>query len=97
MLLKAASQLQAVRDSWNGPDQAMWDALSFNRRLWSIFMGDAQAKDNPQPLDVRNTVTNIGVFVMSQTVQMQINPDPTRLTSLIDINRHLAAGLAGQN
>ena len=95
-LLKAARQLQEVQTNWNGPDKAMQNALLFNRRLWSIFMSAAQANDNPQPLEVRQNITNIGVFVMKQTVEMQINPDPSKLKSLIDINCNLAAGLAGR-
>jgi flagellar biosynthesis activator protein FlaF len=95
-LLKAARQLQDVQANWNGPDKAMQNALLFNRRLWSIFMSAAQANDNPQPLDVRQNITNIGVFVMKQTVEMQINPDPAKLKSLIDINCNIAAGLAGR-
>jgi flagellar biosynthesis activator protein FlaF len=95
-LLKAARQLQEVQANWTGPDKAMQNALLFNRRLWSIFMSAAQANDNPQPLEVRQNITNIGVFVMKQTVEMQINPDPAKLKSLIDINCNLAAGLAGR-
>ncbi len=95
-LLKAERQLQEVQTNWNGPDKAMHNALLFNRRLWSIFMSAAQANDNPQPLEVRQNITNIGVFVMKQTVEMQINPDPSKLKSLIDINCNLAAGLAGR-
>jgi flagellar protein FlaF len=33
---------------------------------------------------------------MKQTVDMQINPDPAKLTALIDINCNLAAGLSGR-
>jgi flagellar protein FlaF len=95
-LLKAARQLQEVQTNWSGPDQTMQNALLFNRRLWSIFMSAAQTNDNPQSVEVRQNITNIGVFVMNQTVEMQINPDPAKLKSLIDINCNIAAGLAGR-
>jgi len=95
-LLKAARQLQEVRTNWTGPGKAMDDALLFNRRLWSIFMSAAQGDDNPQPLEIRQNIANIGVFVMKQTIDMQMNPDPAKLKSLIDINCNLAAGLAGR-
>jgi flagellar biosynthesis activator protein FlaF len=36
------------------------------------------------------------VFVMKQTIDMQINPDPAKLKPLIDINCNLAAGLSGK-
>ena len=95
-LLKAARQLQEVQSNWAGPGKAMESALLFNRRLWSIFMSAAQTDDNPQPIEIRQNIANIGVFVMKQTVDMQLNPDPAKLKSLIDINRNLAAGLSGQ-
>ena len=95
-LLKAARQLQEVQSNWAGPGKAMESALLFNRRLWSIFMSAAQTDENPQPKEVRQNIANIGVFVMKQTVDMQMNPDPAKLKSLIDINRNLAAGLSGQ-
>src|SRR5258706_9702938 len=92
-LLKAARQLQDVQANWAGPDKNMHQALLFNRRLWSIFMSAAETDDNPQPLEIRQNIANIGVFVMKQTLEMQINPDPAKLKSLIDINCNLAAGL----
>lgn len=95
-LLKAARQLQEVQTNWAGPGQALDTALLFNRRLWSIFMSAAQAEENQQPLEVRQNIANIGVFVMKQTVEIQINPDPSKLKSLIDINCNLAAGLSGR-
>ena len=95
-LLKAARQLQEVQTNWVGPDRAMHSALLFNRRLWSIFMSAVETDANPQPLEVRQKIANIGVFVMKQTVDMQLNPDPSKLKALIDINCNLAAGLAGR-
>ena len=95
-LLKAARQLMEVQSNWTGPDKNMHNALLFNRRLWSIFMSAAQADENPQPVEVRQKIANIGVFVMKQTVDMQMNPDPAKLKSLIDINCNLAAGLSGR-
>src|SRR6195952_653909 len=95
-LLKAAKQLQDVQSNWAGPDKNLHHALLFNRRLWSIFMSAVENDENPQPLEVRQNIANIGVFVMKQTVDMQINPDPSKLKSLIDINCNIAAGLAGR-
>ncbi|MBV9461235.1 MAG: transcriptional regulator, partial [Bradyrhizobium sp.] len=35
-------------------------------------------------------------FVMRQTVEIQLEPDPAKLKPLIDINCNIAAGLAGR-
>jgi flagellar biosynthesis activator protein FlaF len=95
-LLKAARQLQELQSNWVGPGKAMDSALLFNRRLWAIFMSAAQTDENPQPKEVRQNIANIGVFVMKQTVDMQMNPDPAKLKPLIEINCNIAAGLAGR-
>ena len=95
-LLKAARQLRDVQDNWSGPDKNLHEALLFNRRLWSIFMSAVANQENPQPADVRQNIASIGVFVMNQTVEIQLNPDPAKLKSLIDINCNLAAGLSGR-
>jgi flagellar protein FlaF len=95
-LLKAARQLQEVQANWNGPDKNMHKALLFNRRLWSIFMSAAEDVNNPNPLDVRQNIANIAIFVMKQTVDMQTAPDPKKLKALIDINCNIAAGLSGR-
>src|SRR6266550_4132557 len=75
-LLKAARQLQDVQTSWDGPDMRMQKALMFNRQLWTIFLSAAESNDNPQSLEVRQKIANIGVFVMNQTIDMQLSPEP---------------------
>jgi flagellar protein FlaF len=95
-LLKAAQHLQEIESNWQGPDKNMHKALLFNRRLWLIFMSAAEANDNPQPLEVRQNILNLAIFVMRQTVDMQLDPDPAKLKSLISINCNIAAGLAGR-
>ena len=95
-MMKAARQLEEVRENWTGPDQRMQTALLFNRQLWSIFMSAAQSDENPQSLEIRQQIANIGIFVMNQTIDIQANPEPAKLKSLIDINCNIAAGLSGR-
>ena len=95
-LLMAARKLQDVQSNWTGPDQNLHKALLFNRRLWTIFLSAAESNDNPQPLEIRQNIANIGYFVMQLTIDIQLNPDPVKLKSLIDINCNIAAGLAGK-
>ena len=95
-LLKAARQLQDVQSNWKGPDRNLHNALMFNRRLWSIFLTEAEANENPNSLEVRQNIANIGIFVMSQTLDVQVNPEPSKLNSLIEINCNIAAGLCGR-
>jgi len=95
-LLKAARLLQEVQSDWKGADRNLYKALLFNRRLWTIFMSAMEMGDNPNPIEIRQNIANIGVFVLKQTIEIQTNPDPAKLKSLIDINCHIAAGLSGR-
>jgi flagellar biosynthesis activator protein FlaF len=95
-LLKAANKLQDLLNNEDTTGERTKDALLFNRKLWSIFMSDALRDENPQPLEVRQKIANIGVFVLTQTAALQLNPRPEHYKSLIEINRNLAAGLSGR-
>ena len=95
-LLKAARQLQEVQTNWKGPDKNLYNGLLFNRRLWSIFMTAAEDNGNPNTIEVRQNIANIGMFVLKQTIEIQMDPDPKKLKSLIDINCNIAAGLSGR-
>ena len=74
----------------------MSEALIYNRKLWSIFLSEAQRDENPQPLQVRQNIANISVFVLSQTAALQISPQREHFKPLIEINRNIAAGLSGR-
>jgi flagellar protein FlaF len=95
-LLMAARKLVEIQSDWKGPDKRLQTALLFNRRLWTIFMTAAESNDNPQPPDVRQKIMNIAIFVMQRTLELQTNPTPEKIQSLIDINSNIAAGLAGR-
>jgi flagellar protein FlaF len=96
LLLKAAARLQAIQDSWQERKIELNDALSFNRKLWSIFIAEVTRADNPLPIEIRQNIANLGVFIMNQTVSILSNPQREALASLININREIAAGLRGQ-
>ncbi len=95
-LLKAANQLQDAVNSADPLHERTKEALLFNRKLWSIFMTDAMRDENPQPLEIRQNIANIGLFVLTQTAALQLNPQLDQFRSLIEINRNLAAGLSGR-
>ncbi|PZA09277.1 flagellar biosynthesis regulatory protein FlaF [Rhodopseudomonas palustris] len=96
-LLKAAKQLQDIVTNWEEKGAiGLQEALMFNRKLWSIFVSEAMRDDNPQSIEIRQNIANIGVFVLSQSSALQIKPEVERLQALIDINRNIAAGLSGR-
>jgi flagellar protein FlaF len=93
LLLKAASQLQSVRDDWQQKAQGLDAALLYNRKLWTIFLSSVTSSENPLPRNIRQNVANLGIYVMSQTLSATAERRPEQLSSLIKINRELAAGL----
>ncbi|QUS40984.1 flagellar biosynthesis regulatory protein FlaF [Tardiphaga alba] len=95
-LLKAARKLQDVMTNLGHTDAEFEDALLFNRKLWSIFVGDAMNDSNPESVEIRQNIANIGIFVLTQCAALKLQPDATKLQSMIDINRNIAAGLSGR-
>ena len=95
LLLNAASRLQTIRDNWDGTKHQLDAALLYNRQLWMIFVDSMSADDNPLPVEVRQNVANLGIFVFKQTLATLADPKAEKLDSLIRINRELAAGLIG--
>jgi flagellar biosynthesis activator protein FlaF len=95
-LLKAANKLQNVMSNWPNSDADFAEALLFNRKLWAILLSAVTSDENPQTIEVRQNIANIGTFVMSQTAELQLYPQPEKLQPLIDINCNLAAGLSGR-
>jgi flagellar biosynthesis activator protein FlaF len=95
-LLKAANKLQAVVSNEEATFEQKHEALMFNRKLWTIFLSEAMRDENPQPLEVRQNIANIGIFVLTQTAALQISPQREHIKPLIEINRNIAAGLSGR-
>jgi flagellar protein FlaF len=97
LLLHAASQLQSVHDNWDDKNREPFDkALLFNRKLWTFFFTSVTSADSPLPVEIRQNVANLGLFVMNETIELTGKPQRDKLDTLIDINRQVAAGLLGR-
>ncbi len=93
LLSRAAGQLQRVRDEWEVSRHELGTALAFNRKLWTVFLGSVTGEQSQLPKSLRENIANLGLFVMKQTMTIQAEPTPEKLTVLININREIAAGL----
>ena len=62
LLLKAAARLQAVSDGWERDKSDFSEALTYNRKLWTIFLDAITSPDNPLPAEIRQNIANLGVF-----------------------------------
>jgi flagellar biosynthesis repressor protein FlbT len=97
LLLKAAAKLQAVQDSWRDKPKGLADAVTYNRRLWTVFIDAVIREDNKLPAKVRDNLQKIGMFVMGETFALMTKPQPKHLASIIKINRDIAAGLRSKS
>ncbi|AKR56212.1 flagellar biosynthesis regulatory protein FlaF [Youhaiella tibetensis] len=95
LLVKAAMSLQRVRDDWENSYPQLSEALTFNRKIWTVFLSSVTRDDSPLPANLRQNIANLGIFVMNETREQLELPNQAKLGSLININRQLAAGLRG--
>ena len=95
LLLKAAAQLQSIKDNWDRAANELDNALLYNRKLWTIFLSSVAEASHPLPAAIRQNIANLGIFVMKQTLDAQAQLKPEKLSALIRINRELALGLRG--
>ncbi len=96
VLIQAATRLQAISDDWNARRGDLGDALTYNRKLWTIIVTSATDPGNPLPHAIKNNIANLALFVFHRTIDIAEAPTPDKLGALININREIAAGLRSQ-
>lgn len=98
LLMKAAAGIQRVKDEWaTGTHEDLKTALTFNRKLWTIFMSSVTKQDSLLPQEVRENIANLGLFILNETreILLEVEPQPQRLDILVRLNRQIATGLRG--
>ena len=99
ILTRAAGQLQRIRDNWtSGANAALYEALVYNRRIWTVFAASAAENEHPLPRDIKQNIANLAIFIFKRTSEIEsaAEPQPQLLDTLIMINREIAAGLYGR-
>ena len=93
LLLKSASKLQTLKENWNTSDGEFEATLLYNRRLWTIFLSSVADGESELPLEIKNNIATLGAFILKHTLEVQAEPAPEKLETLININKEIAAGL----
>jgi flagellar protein FlaF len=98
VLTKAALMLKNCQDSWDSYDSRtkLEEALKFNQLIWSIFQGELTKADNPLPKKLREDILSLAAFIDKRIFDVMAYPSPEKLTSIININLNIAAGLQGR-
>ncbi|MFN4127180.1 flagellar biosynthesis regulator FlaF [Pannonibacter indicus] len=94
LLMKAAARLQLIKDEWESSSLAeIDDALTYNRKLWTILVTSVTNPENPLPDQIKSNIASLGVFIFKHTMALLADPHPDKLNTLISINRSIAEGL----
>lgn len=96
-LMKAAMKLEqlskALRQDPPPSLQEVDQALEYNRKLWTVFAGETINDDHPLPDQIKNNIANLSIFIFKRTIECLADPQPEKLSALININRQIASGL----
>ena len=96
LLLKAAARLQMIADDWAARSGEIDEALTYNRKLWTLLVSAVIAEDNPLPVEIKRNILGLANFIFNRTFQVAAAPEPQALAALVNINRAIAAGLRGR-
>nr|WP_321456387.1 flagellar biosynthesis regulator FlaF [uncultured Cohaesibacter sp.] len=92
LLIKAAAKLQRTKSPDSTPEQ-LEEALTFNRKIWTLFVGELMNENHEMPKDLRQNLVNLGIFTFNHTIQIMSDPSKATVDSLININKNIAEGL----
>ena len=97
LLIKAAGELQNLYNKWDEATQEdISDILTYNRKLWSVFLDTAIENPEDRPKSLRENILGLCNFVSKRTISILAEPDKEKVLVLIDINREIAAGLSAK-
>jgi flagellar biosynthesis activator protein FlaF len=95
ILMKAATRLQSIREDWEARASELNEALTYNRKIWTILVTSVTRQDNPLPGPIKQNIANLGLFIFNHTLSLMGDAKPEKLGILVTINREIAAGLRG--
>jgi flagellar protein FlaF len=95
VLIKAALMLKNCQAKWDSENcnTKLEEALKFNQLIWSIFQGELTKADNQLPKRLREDILSLAAFIDKRIFDIMAYPSPEKLTSIININLNIAAGL----
>lgn len=98
VLLKSAKKLEdlstLLEKGEKVPLEDIGATLEHNRKLWQLFLDEMMNDAHPLPIEIKNNVASLAVFIFKRTQDILIDTRPEKLKVLIDINRNIATGLA---
>lgn len=98
VLTRAGLMLKGVQDNWDAPDRddKLLEAIKFNQKVWSLFQAELSDPDNPLPLNLKQDILNLSLFIDKRLFEVLAYPEAAKLSIVVDINFNIAAGLRSQ-
>jgi len=95
VLMRAAQKMKDCQNHWDSEDRETQfnEVIRLNQMIWSIFQGELSQEENPLPMDIKRQLLTLSVYVDKTIFKAIANPTPEKLTTLININQNIAAGL----
>ena len=98
VLLKSAQKMETLAKRLDNGEKVsleeIGDTLDNNQKIWQIFLSDMMNPEHPLPLEIKNNIANLALYVFKRTQEVLIDTVPEKFTVLININRNIASGLS---
>jgi flagellar protein FlaF len=95
VLVRAANLLKDCQKQWGkeGHEERLDTAVRFNQKIWTFFQVELSDPENPLPIDIRENVLSLSIYIDRRLIEILLNPTPEKLSIIINIDQNIAAGL----
>jgi len=93
-LTTTARKMQEARSPKSTRNDVL-EAVRLNWRLWTIIQAEQSDPDSLNARNIREGLLNLANFIDKRSIALLASADKNELEVLININRNIAAGLAG--
>ena len=77
--MKAATRFQGIRDDWESRAKDLDEALTYNRKIWTVIVSSVTRPENPLPKPIKQNVANLGIFIFNHTLTLMSGAKPEKL------------------
>ncbi|OPZ78878.1 MAG: flagellar biosynthesis regulatory protein FlaF [Alphaproteobacteria bacterium ADurb.Bin438] len=92
-LIRTASRLNEIKLDFENKKHDLDEALTRNRKLWSILISNIGEPDNQMSHELKQNLANLAYFIFKQTIKAMVSHEIKDFEVLIEINMNVARGL----
>ena len=97
ILMKAAQKMEVMKERLLSGEEIplleLDEVVNYNRKLWTVFAGEAANEEHPLPQEIKNNIASLAIFVFKHSLDIMASPVPSKFDSLIEINKNIASGM----